>query len=219
MYRRLLLFVAFIIYTFLSFAQCPLQRLPENGANGYNGSTPRSFIIQWDSLEGAVKYEYVVTDNNLCFRGCLGDTRTALTPDLFSKQINLALDKWYYWVVRAIMKNGDTTYYSPIHSFYTAPRPEDKQSYFSLGPIPAKDFMDVTITWPIDPDITLFNYILFNFHGETIKKSGDIYLTKSETEQTEVHRVDFNGFALGLYFIEIKTNKTNVPQRIKFLIH
>jgi len=80
--------------------------------------------------------------------------------------------------------------------------------------------MDATVAWTIDPDITMFNYVLFNFYGETIKKFRDIHLTKSETEQTwnssDRFLMDSHPAFISL---RLKTNKTNIPQRIKFLIH
>jgi len=79
------------------------------GGNGYNGSTPRSFIIQWDSVANTLYYEYVVSDNSLCFAGCTGDTRHDLVANNYGVESNLTLNKWYYWIVRAILKNGDTT--------------------------------------------------------------------------------------------------------------
>ncbi len=220
MLKPLLILILLIQTISSAYAQVsPTQRIPGNGENGWYGSTPRSFIVQWDTLADVDYYEYVISDNSLCFAGCSGDTRHGTLTNNFAVERNLMLNKWYYWIIRAVMKNEDTTFYSPIHSFYTLARPEDSQQYFTLGPNTITNAsMDIRVAWPIDPQINSFNYNIFNSFGELLKTSGDIFPEKNELKQTEIFPVGLIGFQPGLYFIEVNTNISKVPERLKFLI-
>lgn len=215
---RVAIFFLLVVISADAFTQ-PIQYLPKNGEDGYHGSTPRSFIIQWDSLPGAAYYEYVITDNSLCFFGCSGDTRMDKVPATYAVEKNFVLDKWYYWIVRAYMKNGDTSFFSPIHSFYTRPRPEDSRMYFTLYPnLVSNGTMDLTAVWNIDPDITKFQYKVYNLYGDVLITSSEYTIRKSELEETERFPILLYSLSAGIYFIEISTNISKVPERLKFLV-
>ncbi len=215
--RRLILIVLMLV-AFKGYTQ-PIQRLPVNGGNGYNGSTPRSFLIQWDSLAEATHYEYVMSDNSLCFAGCSGDTRNDQVAGTYAVESNMVLNKWYYWIVRAFMENGDTTYFSPIHSFYTFPRPEDARTYFTLSPNRVEEeHTNILVAWTIDPQINSFEYHVFNMFGETVKASPTLLVKKNELEQTETFSVDLEGLRTGLYVMQISTSDATLPERFKFLL-
>jgi hypothetical protein len=212
---------AFILFVLLTQRICaqPIQRFPENGKDGYNGSTPRSYIVEWDSLSGAAYYEYVITDNSLCFLGCSGDTRMDQVAATHAVERNLVQEKWYYWIVRAYMKNGDTSFFSPIHSFYTRPRPEDSRSFFTLCPnLITEGTMDIQAVWNIDPDITHFSYKVYTTYGELLITSEQFTLIKSELEETELFPVRLTSLTTGMYFVEITTNISKAPERLKLLI-
>lgn len=90
---------------------------PPSGADGVPGRVPGSFAIEWEAVEGAIAYEFVLTDNSDCFAGCAGDTRQARTTDTRTIQLGLEEGLFYYWITRVFMANGDSTGWSPISNF------------------------------------------------------------------------------------------------------
>lgn len=102
------------------------------------GKYKNSFVLSWEKSDTVSKYEYVVSDNPECFGGCVGDTKNATVfgneATVFPKFEN----KTYYWKVRPIVQEGDSTlYWSAIHSFETNYPEEQKASTLAtLFPIP-----------------------------------------------------------------------------------
>ena len=65
-------------------AQAQQHVSPRNGAKGVPGPFIHSFVIEWEAVPGAIGYEYVLSDNPLCFAGCPGDTRQERVTNTFA---------------------------------------------------------------------------------------------------------------------------------------
>jgi hypothetical protein len=132
---------------------------------------------------------------------------------------NLIPEKWYYWIVRAYLKDGDTTVFSAIHSFYTRPRPEDQRSFFTLSPnLISNGEMYIQTVWNIDPGIYSFSYKIYNSGGDILISSEQNILSQSELMEIELFPVSLYSLRTGIYFIEISTNQSKAPERLKFLV-
>ena len=73
-----------------TYSQEPLA--PPNGGDGIPGPFDKSFSIHWAPYPNAQAYEYVMSDNPLCFAGCPGDTRQRVLADTFATEYNLQVD-------------------------------------------------------------------------------------------------------------------------------
>ena len=164
-----------------AFAQQHLE--PANGGDGIPGSITSSFVIKWASVDSAVKYEYIVSDNPLCFSGCPGDTRQRFSgTDTTATEYNMQEGKWYYWITRVYYQNGDTSYWSGISSFLakTPPQPEpDEIIKISPNPCPNKEVV-LKIDWATNPSANEITASIYSLMGiklkeETIEKAGGRY--------------------------------------------
>ena len=59
----------------------PMQLQPADGSLGLPGIVSGSWIMSWSSVPGVAYYQWVNSNNHLCFYGCAGDTRTENTSD------------------------------------------------------------------------------------------------------------------------------------------
>lgn len=118
--------------------------LPENMGLGIPGPQLRSFVIAWHPVPGAVAYEYVLTDNFLCFSGCVGDTREAVVSDTFALERELLPDKQYYWITRAHFADslGPWSLISWFWSYTPPPAP-----LVQVVPNPVEGPMLVQVDW------------------------------------------------------------------------
>jgi hypothetical protein len=142
--------------------------LPPNGGDGIPGPYYGSFEITWASVDNAVEYEYVMSNNPLCFAGCPGDTRQRLLTDTVALEYNLQEDVWYYWITRVIYGENDTTGWSNISSFL-AKTPESGGGFLQIYPNPSLDnkFI-INVDWTVNPVAKLINVELINYNGFTI---------------------------------------------------
>jgi len=162
------------------YAQQHLE--PVNGADGSPGSITGSFTIKWASVDSVSNYEYIVSDNPLCFNGCPGDTRQRFSGDTTATEYNMQEGKWYYWITRIYYLNGDTSYWSGISSFLakTPPQPDpDEIIKVSPNPCPNKEVV-LKIDWATNPDareITVIIHSLLGFRlaEVVVEKSGNRY--------------------------------------------
>ena len=142
---------------------------PNDGQAGVPGPVPRSFVIGWQHFEGAVNYQYVVSDNPLCFSGCAGDTREGFVADSFVVEFNLEPNRWYYWITRIHFASGDSSAWTLISSFFTE-GPEDQARILTVAPNPvAGDQVRLRVDWGLNPDARKIQLKLFNQQGNLVK--------------------------------------------------
>lgn len=178
--KQLCYIVVLILLCLNGYAQQHLS--PQNGGDGIPGSITSSFSITWASVDSVATYEYIVSDNPLCFSGCPGDTRQKKTPDTTATEYNMQEGKWYYWITRIHYTNGDTSYWSGISSFLakTPPATEpDEIIKISPNPCPNKEVV-LKIDWATNPDAREITASIYSLMGiklkeETIEKAGGRY--------------------------------------------
>ncbi|MEZ4829551.1 MAG: T9SS type A sorting domain-containing protein [Bacteroidia bacterium] len=129
------------------------------------GAFPYSYVLGWGGVEGAIAYQYVVSDNPLCFSGCSGDTREGFTADTLLVSFNMEPDQWYYWITRIIFAAGDTSEWSLISSFFTE-TPEKTARLLSVAgnPVSGKEII-LRFDWAINPEASLTEYQLYDTWG------------------------------------------------------
>jgi len=205
---------------FTSMIPCfsQLHIAPENGADGIPSVVPKSFVIEWAEAQGAIAYEYVMSDNPLCFSGCPGDTRQRLVPSESTRatEYNLQINTWYYWITRIYLDTGDTTDWTLISSFF-ATTPESKGNIIELISHPSiGESISFKIDWGINPNATEIEIELYTISGQPLrnwvfKKSSN----GTRFEEIEVPRESLPG---GIYIIRSSVNdNANNPNNFKTL--
>lgn len=161
-------FVLLCLHSFDGIAQTHV--LPENGGNGISWRYNKSFVITWEAVENAVAYEYVISDNPLCFRGCSGDTRYAMVKDTVAISFEMQDNKWYYWTTRVITET-DTSYWSEISSFLTSV-PENGPQLFTVFPNPLQtgEPLQISVDWFSNPRAREIEVTLYDTRGNLLSK-------------------------------------------------
>ncbi len=145
---------------------------PVNEGLGVPGPKARSFIIGWHPVPGVVAYEYVLTDNFLCFAGCAGDTRQEMVQDTFTIEYELLPDKQYYWVTRVHFENGETGPWSLISEFWSWTPPV--QPILRMSPNPVIGPVTVRLDWGATPDADLLTVVMMDLQGRQVMGPVDI---------------------------------------------
>lgn len=191
-----------------SYAQvvpAPQQVSPLNGSPGNPGAVSNSFIIKWDTVPNAAYYEWVISDNHLCFKGCAGDTRQQTTLNTSAISYNFPPNKWYYWIVRAILNNGDTTASSPISSFRTESSGADDLPYITISLDATNDKVGIGIEWAIQPDVKELTYDVVSEAGQKIITDGTITLKKDPAIRQEWFPISVALLQAGTYYFVFTT--------------
>lgn len=140
---------------------------PPNGAPGVPGPVPRSFVIEWAPVPGAVGYEYVMSDNPQCFAGCPGDTRQRFVTDTKAVEYNLQEDTWYYWITRVHFSETEVMPSTGISSFL-ADTPEIGADIIQVAPNPASQQISLRVDWAFSPASQFITFELYNVLGQHV---------------------------------------------------
>lgn len=196
-----------LIFLSLSNVQGQVHKFPEHGGDAVPGTVQNSYLIGWGRIDGVVGYEYVVSDNPLCFVGCSGDTRQGFAADTVALEFNMEPNKWYYWITRIIMQEGDTSEWSLISSFFTKV-PEDAPKLISVAPNPViGQEIKLNIDWARDPESNEIDMKIYDING---------YLLRRETYRKPVNALRFEEVTVqvpelpsGIYFLDAVTGNLN----------
>lgn len=141
---------------------------PEDGANGIPWAYDRSFVISWKKGQNDDRYQYLITDNPLCYYGCSGDTRTGVVSDTFAISFNSKKEKWYYWITRTISK-GDTSRWSGRSSFYAneIERGADLVKIWP-NPLPRDRSLQFEADWNVNQRVQKVRVEVFDMQGRKI---------------------------------------------------
>jgi Secretion system C-terminal sorting domain len=188
---------------------------PVNGANGIPGPVTSSFIIKWASFDSILYYEYIVSDNPLCFEGCPGDTRQNITPDTVATEYNFQEGKMYYWVTRMHYLNGDTSYWSTVPSSFLAKTPPESNpdEIVTILPNPCvKENITFKIDWYVNPKAREMNISVYSVFGVKIYESN----AKKEGNRYQELKLDVSAFTKGSYItiFTLDDNPNNPNNRI-----
>jgi len=165
----------FFFCILLGLMQAQTGRFPDTGEAGIPGTVPNSYVIGWEPVEGALGYEYVVSDNPQCFVGCSGDTRQQFVVDTAAVEFNLQAERFYYWIIRTYFSEGDTSAWSFIFSFSTqatdftrrmivpAPNPIENQQ------------IRLRLDWAQNPEAEGVSLTLINRQGAKVRTADRTY--------------------------------------------
>lgn len=207
--------VVFICWISASFAQ--VHKFPDHGGKGVPGAFPYSFVLGWGGVEDVRSYQYVISDNPLCFSGCSGDTREGFIADTFLVVYNMEPDRWYYWITRMIMADGDTSEWSLISSFLTE-TPDHTARLVSVGGNPLSErLIPLRFDWALNPEATHITYKIFNQNG-TLMESGQFFRTIGFRLEEKIIPVPY--FTPGMYIlaVEVGNNLNNFNNRFTIKI-
>ncbi len=201
--NRLLLGLFFFLVN-ITHSFCQPHLSPPDGGDGVGGTVPKSFIIEWGPVEGAVAYEYVISDNPYCFVGCSGDTRQRVVQAPSATEYNLQTDVWYYWITRIILSPSDTSEWTLISSFF-ATTPESPGYFANISPNPAiDDVIRLILDWGIDPNTQEITIGLYNASGQPLRNR--VFKKPGNATRFEEVEIPAEDLISGLYFIQVSVN-------------
>lgn len=204
--RIFLVFLTQLLLLGLSL-DAQVHRYPDHGGTGVSGSIPGSYLIGWSHFEGAVAYEYVVSDNPLCFVGCAGDTRNSVISDSLALEYDLTPQKWYYWITRIYFANGDTSHWSPISSFFTE-SPDDLPKLITPAQNPVVgNEIKLLIDWARNPEAQTMRINVYDQFGNL--RAQQAYRRNLGGARFEEVQIPAHGLPAGYYFVDIlaETNR------------
>lgn len=217
------LFLASVCTFLLSLMMLKAQvhRFPDQGEKGVPGAVHNSFVIGWGGIEGAKAYQYVLSDNPLCFSGCSGDTREKFTEDTVAVEYNMQPDTWYYWITRIIYTKGDTSEWSLISSFF-AENPEDSRAKLvsiAGNPVSGPE-LPLRFDWGLNPEASQVKLKLMDLNGNILR---NVLVTRSTGVRFENREIPFEELAPGLYILDVvisgNLNNINNTFTLKVIRH
>ena len=196
----------------------PVQLQPPDGGLGLASPVSGAWIMTWSSVPDAAYYQWVNSNNHLCFYGCAGDTRTENTPDTNGVVYYIPNQEWRYWIVRAILTNGDTTGSSPIHSFRAMKSGAEEIPLFTLSPNPTHQFISLSAEWYINPKVNKLNISIYKIDGTVIIENRSLRLNKNIYIRKEQHQLDTPALNPGIYLVKITEDYTYQEYILKAVI-
>ncbi len=169
---------------------------PPSGEMGLPGPILNSFVIQWAEVPDAVAYEYVLTNNSMCFAGCAGDTREERVAATTAIEYDLIQNIQYYWITRVFFANGDSSGWSQISNFQAATPPAN----FGIAmenPTPAASL--VRVDWAALEGVAEVKMDLFDAHGRITGQSFVFRQLNSFTRFGE-YALLLDGVRAGVYY-------------------
>lgn len=157
-------FIMLICLTVSLQAQTHLS--PPDGGDGVAGRIPGSFAVEWEAVEGAVAYGYVLTDNSDCFVGCAGDTRQGKLTNNRVIQFGLQEGVFYYWITQVYFANGDSSGWSPISSFRAITKEVDQVISMSS---PAGEKGILWVDWQGITDVLEIKLRMIDINGRQLR--------------------------------------------------
>lgn len=155
--------------------QAQVHALPEHQAMGIPGPQPRSYVITWHPAPEAVAYEYVLTDNFLCFAGCAGDTRQGATADTFLVGYELLEGRPYYWITRVMFADSSYSQWSLISEFQAEAPPV--QELVRVAPNPVRGPVRVYLDWAAIPDVDYVSVQVLDRNGQQVRPGFTVWPT------------------------------------------
>lgn len=186
----------------------PMQLQPADGSLGLPGIVSGSWIMSWSSVPGVAYYQWVNSNNHLCFYGCAGDTRSENTTDTNGVVYYIPNQEWRYWIVRAILTNGDTTSSSPIHSFRATKANVEDIPLFTISSNPSHQYISLSVEWYINPKVSKLNVNIYTIDGIIIEENISLLLNKNLFIRKEIHQLPTIALSKGIYIVRIADDAT-----------
>jgi hypothetical protein len=193
--------------------------LPPDSGMGIPAQEKGAYLIAWKPVEGAIAYEYVLSDNPLCFSGCAGDTRQRIVSDTFAVEYELQRPHWYFWITRAIFEENDTSSWTFISSFFaTEPEPGPVAV---VAPNPVRGDLRLRIDWGMIPNFRYLTLDLLNSGGARIFRDFRID-RKADMRRFQAHVIPLPELPPGYYVGNLYFGKEGDPvekQTVKILLY
>lgn len=216
MHFRPAIFFGLILFLITDFSLAQIHLAPQSGSDGIPGSVANSFVIKWAAEAGAVDYEYVMSNNRLCFETCPGDTRQQKTGgDTTAIEYDLINDRWYYWITRVIYENGEVSDWSPISNFFTqTPEDQEKIATIAPNPIPNKT-LHLNIDWAVNINARSLNVQILNLNGQFI---GEAFQIEKQLERFQRFSVPLAFVPAGTYLLQIAVDEQQNEVSNQFIL-
>ncbi len=193
---------------------------PKNGGDGIPGEITGSFKLIWASVSAADNYEYILSDNPLCFVGCPGDTRQRQVGDTIATEYNLQEDRWYYWITRYYTDDSIISSWTTITSFL-AKTPELSERIIQVSPNPIENnTLRILIDWAVNPSGREIQIEVYNLSGQHILRSKAVKTngnTRFQTIELDLG-VGKKGLYLAIFTVDDNPNNPNNLILHKFII-
>lgn len=198
------IFVGLVLFFIVSSLVAQTHLAPSSGSDGVPGSVANSFVIKWASETGAVDYEYVMSNNRLCFETCPGDTRQQKTGgDTTAIEYDLIADRWYYWITRVIFENGEVSDWSPISNFYTQ-TPENQEKIATIAPNPVLNkTLHLNIDWAVDINARSLDVRLLNLNGQFV---GQAFQIEKQLDRYQRIAIPLSFISSGTYLLLVNVD-------------
>lgn len=189
---------------------------PQTGGDGIPGTVANSFIIKWAHEPGVADYEYVMSNNRMCFETCPGDTRQHKTGgDTTATEMNLIADRWYYWITRVIYKNGEVSDWTAISNFYTK-TPVGGGKIAIIAPNPVKDkVLKISIDWVVNINARSLTMYILDMNGHEIAPPFQI---NKEVGRFQKESLSLYFLPTGSYFIRTVIDEKQSDSESQFIL-
>jgi hypothetical protein len=198
MVRRIIFSLLPVLFPLMVSAQS--LAFPESGGDGTPARAEGAFVIGWKSYPGAIAYEYVLTNNFLCFIGCAGDTRHFTVTDTFAIEYELIPETWYYWITRMHFADSVASDWTAISNFYT-PRFEDQEPLIWYPNPVSGDEVFMKVDWTAEPEAVRAVARLLSTDGRQIAASAAMTQSAGELRFSET-RLGLEGVGPGMYLLQ-----------------
>lgn len=176
--------------------------LPRENGPGLEGPEANSYVLVWQKHPEAVRYEYVLTDNEFCFSGCAGDTRERSLIDTFTVEFFLFPGTKYYWTTRMFFADGDSSAWSVISSFNTLTPSPTRMLTVASNPLTNRQ-TNLIVDWVADEATQRIELTLRNMQGLEVWTREPIVQRGLPVRKQKVP-VDWSGLPAGNYLLEVR---------------
>ncbi|MFK7972276.1 MAG: hypothetical protein AB8F95_18040 [Bacteroidia bacterium] len=162
---------------------------PPKGGNGVPGVVEGSFIIRWAPVPGAIGYEYVLTNNELCFANCPGDTRQEVVTSTEAVEYSLADSTFYFWITRVIFAAGDTSEWTGNPNYFLATTP-DRSRPLAVASREGADAQELRfrLDWSALADAESITLELLDMQGKVVATIPDEIRRQGGTQRNTWYR-------------------------------
>ena len=175
-----------------------------------------SYKLSWAKQSNVIGYEYIVTDNPLCFAGCIGDTKQAITEDtsiiIFPNNENIP----YFWKIRPVYSENDTLKeWLRINTFSTTyPKEISTNASITIYPNPAvHEKLFLKIDWSLLENTQLLPLTIYTLLGVPIYANNTLVSRNNTLTKFTEYEIDIRTLPPQNYiieFIDVQKNKIQV---------
>lgn len=191
-------FTLLFLATNLGYSQEHL--LPISGNRGIPGTVTGSFIFEWENIPDALAYEYVITNNELCFAGCPGDTRQAITNNTQAVEYALLDSTFYFWITRIIYEVGDTSEWT-LPSFFLAIAPDQSVPIAIAEPTRNEENLRIRFDWGALSETDFLTLEILDMYGRRVKLFPDVFRRQGVAQRFIFQELAIGEVGGGIYIL------------------